>query len=67
MNSWGYANRIPTSVWRGSMTVPRYRCQLLRDSKSESLKDSALLTSQGADNGRGGWDSHGAKQPCPRI
>ena len=23
MNSWGYANKIPTSVWRGSMTVPR--------------------------------------------
>ena len=30
MNSWGYANKIPTSVWRGSMTVPRYRCHLLR-------------------------------------
>ena len=24
MNSWGYANKIPTSVWRGSMTIPRY-------------------------------------------
>ena len=23
MNSWGYANKIPTSVWRGSMTLPR--------------------------------------------
>ena len=23
MNSWGYANKIPTSVWRGSMTIPR--------------------------------------------
>jgi len=23
MNSWAYANKIPTSVWRGSMTVPR--------------------------------------------
>ena len=28
MNSWGYANKIPTSVWRGSMTVPRYWCYI---------------------------------------
>ena len=91
MNSWGYANKIPTSVWRGSMTVPRYRCHLSRhwkpdffkilgimtvprykchplgDSKSESLKDSALFASQGAHNDRSGWDPHGAEQPCPRT
>ncbi len=23
MNNWAYANRIPTSVWRGAMTIPR--------------------------------------------
>ena len=47
--------------------MPRYKCHPLGDSKSESLKDSALLTSQGANNDRSGWDSHGAEQPCPRI
>ena len=88
MNSWGYANKIPTSVWRGSMTVPRYRCHLLRHPNPEfskyevswlcqgingigweiqSLKDSALFTSQGAHNDRSGWDSNGAEQPCPRT
>ena len=30
MNNWRYADRIPTSVWRGSMTLPR-TLRLVRD------------------------------------
>ena len=43
MNSWGYANKIPTSVWRGSMTVPRYWCYI-ETSKPWFFKIGGFMT-----------------------
>jgi fructan beta-fructosidase len=43
MNNWGYAERIPTSPWRGAMTIPR-EFRLVRTSKGIRLAQTPVAS-----------------------
>lgn len=42
MDNWQYANRLPTSPWRGQMTLPR-RVSLVRDETGLSLRQEPIV------------------------
>jgi fructan beta-fructosidase len=42
MNNWQYAAKLPTSPWRGQMSIPR-RLSLLRDEAGMALKQEPVI------------------------
>ena len=45
MNNWQYAGKLPTTPWRGQMSVPR-RLSLLKDGGSLALKQTPVIAPQ---------------------
>ena len=44
MNNWQYADKLPTSPWRGQMTLPR-RLSYMKDSAGLALKQEPMVES----------------------
>jgi fructan beta-fructosidase len=49
MNNWQYAAKLPTSPWRGQMSIPR-RLSLLRDQAGMALKQEPVIASLRVDH-----------------
>jgi fructan beta-fructosidase len=49
MNNWQYAAKLPTSPWRGQMSLPR-RLSLLQDSAGLALKQEPVIAALRGDN-----------------